>query len=149
MSAFREQSPAIIQGSDMNEFTPFVRHMLLCDHAQSHPGNSRKVNIFGLLHGIRSDGELSSFPLNHSFTVYLALTEGRGDGQMQIAVTLADTGKVVYESPAYSVEFDNDPLRVFGVIIHVTTCSFPHSGLYFVEFRYNGHVLARQPVEVK
>jgi hypothetical protein len=132
----------------MNDITPFVRHMLLCEDAQANPGNPKKVDVFGLLSAIRGPGDSTEFPLCHSFTVYLALTEGRNEGQLQIVVTSANSGEKIYESPHFSIRFTDDPLRVFGIVIHVTTCSFPRSGLYWVELWYNDKMLTHQPVEV-
>ena len=132
----------------MNGIRPFVRHMILCDEARESPTKPGKVGIFGLLSAIRTQGPETSFPIMHTFTVYLMLTGGRGEGEIRIMVWRADPGERIYESPPYSIRFANDPLRVFGVVIHVGTCSFPQSGLYWVEFWYNEEMIAHEPLEV-
>jgi hypothetical protein len=133
----------------MNDIAPFVRHMLLCDDADRDPKDPGKVNIFGLLTAVSRQGVDLAFPVKHSFTVYLVLTGGRGEGEMQIVATLADSGAGIYESPRYSIRFDNDPLKTKGVIVYVHTCSFPQAGLYWVEFWYNGKMLAHEALEVR
>jgi hypothetical protein len=45
----------------------------------------------------------------------------------------ADSATRIYESPQYQLIFDNDPLKVQGIVIRVHTCTFPESGLYWVE----------------
>ena len=45
--------------------------------------------------------------------------------------------------------FDPDPLKVQGVIFRIPSCSFPGTGLYWVEFHYNDKVIAREPLLVR
>jgi hypothetical protein len=123
--------------------------MLLCDDVRPHPTNPRKVSVYGLINEIRAVGAEAAYPLTHSFSVYLALTAGRGTGEGQIVVASADTGGLVYVGGSHSIVFDPDPLKVKGVIFRITSCSFPQPGLYWVEFRYNGDVIARQPLQVR
>jgi hypothetical protein len=77
----------------MSQIPPIVRHMLLCDDVQRHPANPRKVNVYGLIHSLRSTAE-ASFPLSCTFSIYLAVTGGRGTGEYRIAITRADTEEV-------------------------------------------------------
>ena len=130
----------------MSDLVPYVRHMLLCEDARARSGEVKKVDVYGLMNAIRTEG--ATFPVTHSFTVYLALTAGRHHGRFQIVVTTAEAGERIYESPQYPIQFATDPLRVYGVIIHVNTCTFPRSGLYWVELWYNDKMLVHQPLEV-
>ncbi len=122
--------------------------MLLCDDAQPNPSNPKKVDVHGLLSVIQSITDPFVYPRVHSFTIYLALTEGRGEGELQIVVASADSAAKIYKSPSYSIRFTNDPLCVYGVIVYVHTCSFPQAGLYWVECWYNGTMIDHQPLEV-
>ncbi len=133
----------------MADVAPFVRHMLLCEDAEQNPHDPTKVNIFGLLSAVRAQGTPPVFPVRHSFTIYLALTEGRGEGELQVIVAMADSGQRIYESPRYPIQFGNDPLKVKGVIVYVHTCAFPQTGLYWVELWYNGVKIDHEALEVK
>lgn len=88
-------------------------------------------------------------PLQHSFSIYLALTEGRGTGEARIVVTSADTGQPTYIGRPHRIEFDANPLKVKGVIFRIASCAFPQPGLYWVEFRFNDYTLTRQPLLVR
>ena len=133
----------------MSAVAPFVRHMLLCDDVRTNPADPRKVIVYGLVNEIRSTATEPSWPVRHSFSVYLALTEGRGAGEGRIVVTAADSGRPTYTGHPHRIEFEADPLKVKGVIFRIVNCSFPQAGLYWVEFRFNDHSIARQPLLVR
>jgi hypothetical protein len=128
--------------------TPFVRHMLLCDDVQPDAANPRKLNIYGLVHAVRPLAE-EQYPVARSFCVYLALTSGRGSGQAQITVTAADDGARVYTGDVHHLRFNDDPLRVVGFLFRIRSCPLWRAGLYWVELRYNGEVIAHQPLTAK
>jgi hypothetical protein len=98
---------------------------------------------------VRPVGEEPAYPLQHSLSVYLALTGGRGSGEGRIVMVNADTGKETYTGQAHTIRFPSDPLKVIGVSFRITSCSFPEPGLYWVEFRYNDLMVARQPLLVR
>lgn len=126
--------------------TPFIRHMILCDDARPRASQPGKIDVFGLVNSVTVGG---AFPARVTFCVYLAMTEGRGTGKGQVVVTGADEGETTYEGAVHEIAFDPDPLKVAGAIIRISSCSFATPGLYFVEFRYNGQMLARQPLIVR
>src|SRR5438034_1245384 len=108
--------------------SPYVRHMLLCDDARAAPNNPRKVTVYGLLSTIDVAG---AFPANFGFSVYLLLTEGRGDGRARIRIVNAETDQVCYQGPDYRLVFAGDPLKVYGMVIRIAQCEFPSQGLYW------------------
>lgn len=124
---------------------PFVRHMILCDDAQRDPTSGRKVVIHGLVSTVRAKRG-ADFPLETGFSVYTVLTSCRGHGRVQITITSAEGHGRVYASVPQELAFQNDPLRANGVIIRLPTVRLPHPGLYWVELRYNGEVIAEQPL---
>ena len=133
----------------MNDIEPVVRHMLLCDDGQHDPSGPRKVNVFGLTNTIRSHAN-PPFPFYQpQLTIYLALTGGRGTGDVVIAGVQGDSDSLVFATPPYTISFGSNPLAVRGMIIRVQNCPFPDPGLYWIEFRYNGRTLARQPLLVE
>ncbi|HBI42689.1 MAG TPA: hypothetical protein DDY78_07505 [Planctomycetales bacterium] len=133
----------------MSGVAPFVRHMLLCDDVRTNPVDPRKVVVYGLISEIRRVGDSPVWPLRHSFSGYVALTEGRGAGDGRIMVTLADTGRPTYIGRPHRIEFETDPLKTQGVIFRITSCSFSQPGFYWVEFRFNGQTIARQPLLIR
>ena len=133
----------------MSDLEPVVRHMLLCDDVQHDPSGPRKVNVFGLTNTIRSHAS-PPFPFYQpQLTIYLALTGGRGTGDVVIAGVQGDSDSLVFATPPYTISFGSNPLAVRGMIIRVQNCPFPDPGLYWIEFRYNGRTLARQPLLVE
>jgi hypothetical protein len=133
----------------MASISPFVRHMLICDDARESPSDPRTINIYGLISQVRPTTNPPVYPLTVSFGVYLALTDGRGTGQGQIIVLNSDSGRIVYTGQSHQISFGSDPLMVHGVLFRISSCSFPESGLYWVEFRYNSQMIAREPLLVR
>jgi hypothetical protein len=130
----------------MSSVVPFVRHMLLCEDVRPNPARPRKINIYNLITEVGPTASGTGYPLRLTFSVYLALTGGRGAGEGQVRVTNADTGLTIYVGRRHPIRFAPDPLAVKGVHIRVTICSFPEPGLYAVEFWYNGAAIAQQPL---
>jgi hypothetical protein len=89
------------------------------------------------------------FPAGFGFSVYVQLSEGRGTGRCRIIVVNAESGRRCYEGSEHPLAFGADPLRVYGVKIRIQRCEFPHNGLYWVEFWYEGSVLGREPLLVR
>jgi hypothetical protein len=133
----------------MNDVEPFVRHMLLCDDVQTDPNNPRKVNVFGLVNTLGA-AEGSDFPLCHpELCIYLLMTGGRGTGEGRIVAVAADTNEVAFASPAHPITFPPDPLALLGCIFRIQDCVFQKSGLYWIQFWFNGKTIAQQPLLVR
>jgi hypothetical protein len=128
---------------------PIVRYMILCEDWAYPPDGSGRPNIFGLLTTIRSSGQ-PPYPLNYpQLSVYVALTEARGKGEVHINCIHEETGTVVIESPPRPVVFGNDPLAVVGAAFRFKNCLFPQPGLYSVQFWYNDSKLAEHPLRLR
>jgi hypothetical protein len=133
----------------MNGVEPVVRLMLLCDDVERPADTPTKVNILGLVHAI-TVAEDAVFPLEFAqLTVYLALAGGRGSARINLVGVEADTEQIVFQTPERSVDFGNDPLMVRGLTYRIQTISIPRPGLYLIQFRCNGNVLAQQPLLVR
>ena len=72
------------------------------------------------------------------------MTECRGQGEIQIRVADAETDRDVFHNLPRTVRFVGDPLDMVGACFRIKNCTFPHAGLYWIQFCYNGAVLARQ-----
>lgn len=125
---------------------PFVRHMLLCDDVRAVSG-SRKVTVYGLTSTIRV-GE-KGFPATCGFSVYVQLTECRGEGAARIVIVEDESDQVCYQGQDHRMAFGNDPLAVHSAVIRIPQCEFPAPGLYWVEMWYRGVFLACEPLLVR
>jgi len=128
---------------------PVVRYMLLCDDWQLDAQNNRRVTIIGLISNIHSL-EDPPYPLFYrEMCVFLALTEGRGQGEGRITCVFEETGQKVFETRGRVISFGPDPLEVIGVPFRIQDCSFPQAGLYTVQFWYEGEMLEERPFRLR
>jgi hypothetical protein len=126
--------------------TPVVRYMILCDDWRSDPNNSRQVTIVGLLSNINSIDQPPYPLLYRELCIFLVLTEGRGQGEGQIACVFEDTGMKVFETPRRPISFGSDLLDVTGVSFRVRDCPFPFRGMYSMQFLFDGVKIAEHPL---
>lgn len=116
---------------------PKVRQMIVCEDARTRIGSQGKIDAFGIMNRVAA----KDFPTNHSFAVYLCLTNGRGVGQGRIIVKKDIQGDVVYVGDPHEFDFGANPLLLHPFLIRVFSCRFLEPGLYSVEFEYNDVVL--------
>ena len=129
--------------------TPIVRYMLLCDDWKLDPANNRRVIIIGLISNIHALDQPPYPLLYRELCVFLALTEGRGQGEGQIVCVLEESGQKIFETPNRPITFGPDPLEVVGVPFRIRDCRFPSPGLYSVQFWYDGVKLAERPLRLR
>jgi hypothetical protein len=128
---------------------PIVRYMLLCDDWKLNGPNNRRLTIIGLITNIHSL-EAPPFPLFYrEFCVFLTLTEGRGNGQGQIACVFEETGQTVFETPKRPIPFGPNPLDVVGVPFRIRNCTFPRPGRYSIQFWYDGVMVEERPLRLR
>ena len=128
---------------------PVVRYMILCEDWSTAPDRPRRVSIHGLLSNIYSV-EQPPYPLNYKeLCVFLALTEGRGTGIVQIVGVFEETGQTIFETPQHQVDLGTDPLEVVGLPFRIRDCCFPHPGMYSVHFWYNGEKMEERPLRLR
>jgi len=128
---------------------PIVRYMLLCEDWKLEGDNSRKITIVGLLWNIHSVAQ-PAFPLLYrELCVFLALTEGRGQGEAHISCVHDETGDVVIETRRRPVAFGTDPLEVVGVPFRIRNGVFRHPGRYSVQFWYDGVMIEDRPLKLR
>jgi hypothetical protein len=117
---------------------PIVRYMLLCDDWRLEQGTPRRVSIIGLISNIRAVND-SPYPLLlNEMCVFLALTEGRGQGQGKIVCFFEETGQKIFETRERSIDFGPDPLDVLGAPFRIRDCNFPYPGIFSIQFWYDG-----------
>ena len=133
----------------MNGVEPIVRLMLLCDDVERRADAPTKVNIVGLVHAIDIPEEAEFPTVIDQLTIYHALTGGRGSARLQIVGVYADTEEVAFQNLERSVDFGTEPLVVHGLTFRVRAITIYHPGLYLIQVRCNGHVIAHQPLLVR
>ena len=127
---------------------PVVRLMVPCEDARVRKGSRNKIDILGVITTIGAPAE--AFPVRLSFSVYLCLTNGHGQGSGKIVIAEDEADEIVFDGDPRPFDFGNDPTALFGSTITVPLCLFPRPGLYRVEFVYNDislkkyHVLVRE-----
>jgi len=123
---------------------PDILYLIVCDDVRADPNNYHRLNIFGLLISLRSQGE-PAFPLvRPSFSALVILTNGQGGGELRVQVVHEQTGQVIFSTRPRQVRFIGDPTAVLGMRFQIQNCSFPAAGLNWVEVAYDGSIIARQ-----
>ncbi|MGI8980514.1 MAG: DUF6941 family protein [Pirellulaceae bacterium] len=120
--------------------------MLLCDSVSADPSNRKKVTVQGLLSSISCKGK--TFPVSGEFSVYLQLSECRRPGEGWIRV-VDDSDEEVHRGQRFTLNFSGDPLETYAIAIRLENCVFPEPGVYFVEFVFEGNLLAKEPLLVR
>jgi hypothetical protein len=128
---------------------PVVRYMLLCDDWRPDPANNRRVTIVGLISNIHAIDDPPYPLLYREMCVFLALTEGYGQGDVKIVCVFEETGQHVFETPVRSISFGTDPLEVVAMPIRIRDCIFPRSGMYSVQFWFAGELVEERPLRMR
>jgi hypothetical protein len=128
---------------------PIVRYMLLCDDWRLDGPGNRRVTIVRLIWNIHAV-EDPPYPLFYrELCVFLALTEGRGQGEGNIVCVFEDTSEKVFETRKRPIQVPADPLEVVGVPFRIRDCSFPRPGRYTVQFWYDGVMVEERPLRMR
>lgn len=132
----------------MNGLSPVVRNLIVSEDIQTNPANPREVTLVNLLSAIRSL-EQPAFPLLHrELCIFVQLSDCRGSGEIEVRIAHADSGEWAYPGPSapWKAMLPNDPLEVVGLPFRIRNVEFAEPGLYWIQFWYNGDVLAQQPL---
>jgi hypothetical protein len=132
----------------MNGPSPTVRYLIACEDIQADPNNPHRISLVNVVSTIRSQGQPPYPLLFRELCVFVQLTECRGDADVEIRVVHADTGRFAYPGPLspWKAALPNDPLAVVGLPFRIRDLDFEESGLYWIQFWYDGAVLAQQPL---
>jgi hypothetical protein len=128
------------------DILPVVRYMIICDDWRLDPHNNRQVTIVGLISNINSIDQPPYPLLYREICIFLALTEGRGQGEGQIICVFEENGQKIFETPKRPILFGADPLEVVGVPFRIHDCPFPFPGVYSIQFWYNKVMISEHPL---
>jgi len=128
---------------------PVVRLLVVCDDIHLDAANDNKATLVGVVTYLRSL-EDPPFPYVHpELCVFLQLSGGRGRGDGRIVVVHADDGAIAFTTPERRLVFGSNPLDLVGVRYRIRNCPFPGPGLYWLQFHFDGEVLAEYPLVVR
>jgi hypothetical protein len=128
---------------------PFVRRMIVCDDIVRSSRNQGQLDAIGLVNYVRPETP-GRYPVRlRQLAVLVELTGGRGTGEGQIVVVAADTDEPVFASPVHTWSYPADPLRVLPVVFRIRECSFPRSGVYWVQFWHRGRKFTEYAIRVE
>ena len=117
--------------------------LTLCDAVIVEEG-TRKVSLINTFTGLR----LSHFPAApQPFCVYATLTDGQGEGLVELAVTRLETDEEIY-SLRRPLRFP-DRLTDVGVLFRISGCVFPAPGTYLFTLLLDGDWVAHRRIRVQ
>jgi hypothetical protein len=123
--------------------------MVLCEDWGIDVDRPNRVSLYGLISSI-SSLDPSPYPLLYQeLCVFLALTEGRGTGHIQIRCVFEETGQKIFETPRRRIKLGEDPLEVMGLPVRIRDCLFPQTGIHSIQFWYNGHRVSECPLRLR
>jgi hypothetical protein len=133
----------------MAEVVPVVRYLIACEDIQTNPATPRKATLTNLISAIRSL-QRPSFPLLYrELCVFVQMTECRGAADVRLSIAHADTNELVYPGRVWRASLPPDPLEVAGLPFRIRNVLFTKAGLYWIQFWYNGIVVAQQPIVLR
>ncbi len=115
---------------------PIIKAFVLCEDVRQY---SDKADLFGAGVGLIRSGSTPAFPFKHTFWAYLLIADEKPEGQVQLALMRADSGRR-YFSREITMRHA-DPLRTTQFAIRIFNFEFPEPGMYFVELWYDGQWL--------
>jgi hypothetical protein len=123
--------------------------MILCDDVIQDSRWPGKPIIVGLISIILWPGDPGPVLLP-TLTVYLVLTDGRGEGRGRIVCRDEATGQEVFRSGELKISFaGKDPAGLYGVLFRLSACRFPSPGVYAVQFLFDDVVLDERVVQAR
>jgi hypothetical protein len=125
----------------MNE--PTLKALVLCEEITESLGGSGQKDLRGA--GLKTILNPGFFPFKHSFWVYIEISSNLREGDFQLSLMRADSGRRHYFREI-AVAFA-DPVIAKRVSVRLFDCVFASPGVYFVELWYDGKWLQDQRFE--
>jgi hypothetical protein len=122
---------------------PIVVGLTLCEEldVSLRPG---KVALVGIFQALR----FRSFPgTPTSFTVFVSMTDGLGEGRMELVVTRLETGQDIHRKSRW-LAFSPDRLSIVHLEIRLTDSVFPAPGRYSLSLSIDDARIAERSLTV-
>lgn len=121
---------------------PLLLAMILCDSTLREEG-THKLTLLGTFNGLYSH----TFPCTHPmFSVFVALTDGRGKVPCRLCMTSLETGNEIFSLPG-QIDFQ-DPTGVAELTFQLRSVTFEKPGDYAIEFFAEGEPLGSRKLRV-
>ena len=122
---------------------PLLLAFVLCDGI-IREANTNKFSLIGTFNGLYAQG----FPNVHpSFSVYVALTDGRGRVPCALRMLSLESGKELFSVKGH-VEF-RDPTGAAELVYQLQQVRFDAPGIYSLEFLADGELLGARKLNVQ
>jgi hypothetical protein len=127
---------------------PEVRYFLLCDQVRTDPNNFHRIDALGLITSIRSTATPPFPVVRPILCALIAMEAGPGAGELALRIMHEKTGRIIFRSLPRQVRFVGDAQAVRAAVFRIRGCSFPMSGVYWIEAIFAGSVIARQKLRL-
>lgn len=129
--------------------SPVVRYMLPCLDWEFDPTDEHRINVLGLLSFVQCD-EDADFPVRVAeLCVVLVLTECYKSGSGRIDCVVDENERRVFSSHEHRIASSGNPLDVVVVPFRIRNCPFPATGVYSLQFWFDGELLQQCSLRVR
>lgn len=119
---------------------PKTNAMLICDQVLTEQGTNKK-SLIGIFENIGAH----QFPaVHHSLSVYVKLTDARGDYQFRLELGDLHTDVIVANCEAPGTVHIEDPLSSHELVFNLKGLRFPHPGQYEFRIFANDHIFGQK-----
>jgi hypothetical protein len=122
--------------------SPTATGLSLCDYVIVEE-RTKKVSLIGTFSGLK----VPAFPaIPQSFCVFASLTDGQGDGMVELTVTELTANDEIYslQRPAHFP----DRLAEVQILFRLKECGFPAAGLYLFTLSVDNEWVAHKRLRV-
>ncbi len=133
----------------MTTIPPLVRYFVACENAflsQHSPQENVLVNVLGT---IRSPGD-PPFPFVLSkLCFFVQLINCRGGGELGLDIIHDESGETVLPKRQWAVQFSNQPLTLFGMVLRVRGVEFTREGMCLARLWFNDLQIGERALQVR
>lgn len=123
---------------------PEVVYLIVCDDVQLDPLNLQRINVRGVMARLWSAVN-PPFPVRRpEFCVLVMFMGGQGPIVVTIRIKCDATGQTVFRTTPRRCNFTGLADEVTGATFRIRGCTFPTSGLYWIECLAGQNVIGRQ-----
>ena len=121
-----------------------LKAFVICNTITDNPTNSDQKDLDGA--GLSAINCTTQFPVKLSFWVFAQLSDQKETGEVRLAIMRADSGRRDFFRPI--TVRHQDPLQATTFCVRLFDCTFPETGVYFVELWYDDIWIVDQRLEL-